>query len=243
MVSLCLAVCASALSCSKELLPTEPEGAYMLWREAFIGPQCEGEKEAVEACREKREDIIYDFLDKETHKVFDERVEVLKSMQDEIQRFLPQVDQKLAREQTGVVLLDMHGIEDGRGLFKALFKIENLKMTPEIEVGTEVSEVEINEEGTEAAIVVYAVEEPVNPGDEAVGQQFLLRKEEEGLWRITSWRQMSIERTKWILDNRSALEQTVQDLINEEKAEVDVVIKYLLKEDKRRREATTKPKK
>ncbi len=206
----------SAISCAEELLPTEPEGAYLIWRQALL---------------EGNADVAYDHLDEQTRAVFEERVEVLNVMSEDILRYLPRTDQRLARQQTGAVLLKEKGIEDGRGLFKVLFKPEAMKVTPEIEVGTEVSSVEINETGDEAAIVVYA------------GQQFLLRKEEDGIWRITSWRTLSLERTQWILDNRDALEQTVQDLINEEKEEMDAVIKYLLDEEARRRKAAEEQKK
>lgn len=213
---LCVLVALLSASCAEELLPTEPEGAYMLWRQALL----EGD-----------EDAAYSYLDEETHKIFDQRVEVLRAMEKDIQRYLPQVDQKLARQQTGVVLLKQGKIDDGAGLFRALFTTEGLEVTPEIEVGTEISEIEINEAGDEAAVVAYA------------GQQFLLRKEGDGVWRIASWRSMCIERTLWILDNRSALEQTVQDLINEEKEEMNAVIKFLLAEEKRRKAQAEAPEK
>ena len=193
-------------SCAEEVVATEPEGAYIIWRQALF----DGD-----------EDKVYDQLDDQTQKVFQDRVVLLGRMSQDIQRYLPQADQKLARQQTGVVMLSEHGIKDGRGLFKALIELDKLTVSPELEVGTEVSEVEVNESGTEAAVVVYA------------GQQFVLRKEEDAHWRIASWRQLSTERTQWILDNGLVLEQTVQDLINEEKEEVNAVIKYLLEEDKR----------
>jgi hypothetical protein len=196
------------VSCSEEVVETEPEGAYIIWRQALF----DGD-----------EGRVYEQLDAQTKRVFQERFERLLLMSQDIQRYLPQADQKLAREQTGVVMLSRHGIKDGEGLFRALVELDKLEVSPEIEVGTEVSEVEINESGTEAAVVVYA------------GQQFVLRKEEEGRWRIASWHQLCSERTQWILDNSQVLEQTVQDLINEEKEETDAVIKYLLAEDRRRK--------
>lgn len=201
----------SVAGCQEEYLPSEPDGAYMLWRQALLSGDIEG---------------VYDLLDEDTHADLDERVGVMREMSEDILRYLPQVDQKLARQQTGVVLLNKHNIETGADLFKVLFKPDKLEVTPSIEVGTEISELTLNEAGDEAVIVVYS------------SQQFLMRKNQEGQWRVSSWKTLCLERTQWILDNRDALEQTVQDLINEEKEEVDAAIKFLLAEDKRRQAAT-----
>ncbi len=208
--SLLLCALCALSACADELLPQEPDGAYLLWRQALISGDADG---------------VYDLLDKDTKAIFDERVAVFDTMSDDIVRYLPQVDQKLARQQTGVVLQLDKEIQDGRALFKAIFDPGKLEVTPGLEVGTEISDLTINETGNEAAVVVYS------------GQQFVLRKEEDGIWRMASWRALSIERTQWILDNRDALEQTVQDLINEEKEETDAIIKFLLAEDKRRKES------
>lgn len=200
-----------AVGCQEEYLPDNPEGAYMLWRQALLSGDTAG---------------VYELLDEDTHKVLDERVEVMRVMSEDIVRYLPQVDQKLAREQTGVVLLRKHDMETGADLFEVLFEPDKLEVTPSVEVGTEISEMTLNEAGDEAVIVVYS------------SQQFLMRRGQDGRWRVSSWRTLCLERTQWILDNRDALEQTVQDLINEEKEEVDAAIKFLLAEDKRRQAAT-----
>lgn len=204
-------VAAFVAGCQEEYRPDNPEGAYMLWRQALLSGDTAG---------------VYGLLDEDTHAVLDERVEVMRVMSEDIVRYLPQVDQKLARRQTGVVLLNEHDIETGADLFQALFMPDKLEVTPSIEVGTEISEMTLNEAGDEAVIVVYS------------SQQFLMRRGQDGQWRVSSWRTLCLERTQWILDNRGALEQTVQDLINEEKEEVDAAIKFLLAEDKRRQGAT-----
>lgn len=202
-----VAVASLGSSCSEELIPEEPEGAYLLWRKALLSGDTEG---------------VYAYLDGSTHTLLDKRVQVLERMNEDIARYLPQVDQKLARNQTGVVLLEKHEIENGGGLFGVIFQPTKLEVTPEIEVGTLISSVEYNEAGDEAAIISDA------------GQEFRLKKESDGVWRITSWKGLCEDRTQWILDNQTALEQTVQDLINEEQEEIDAVIKFLLNKEKAR---------
>lgn len=197
-------------ACSSELVPEEPQGAYLLWRQALLRGDTEG---------------VYEYLDQDTRKLLDERAEVLAAMSEDIARYLPQVDQRLARKQTGVVLRKQKGVKDGRALFNLLFTPDKLEMTPEIEVGLLISDLELNEAGDTAAIKTDG------------GDQFILVKEEDGIWRVTSWKKLCEERTQWILDNRSALEQTVQDLISEEQEEVGAVIDYLLAQEKKRQAA------
>ncbi len=202
-----------ASSCSDELLPEEPEGAYLLWRQALINGDTEG---------------VYNYLDKDTRKLLDERATTLSAMSDDIVRYLPQVDQRLARKQTGAVLLKEKDVQDGRKLFLFLFQPDKLDISPEIEVGTEISDIELNEAGDTAAIKTDG------------GDQFILVREEDQIWRLSSWKGLCDKRTQWILDNQSALEQTVQDLITEEQEEVGAVIDFLLAQEKKK-QAATKP--
>lgn len=195
--------------CQGEMLPTEPDGAYLLFRQAVLSGDSK---------------TAYEFLDHDTKALFDERVVALNDMQDRIDRFLPQVDQRLARQQTGVVLLKKNKLDSGNALFLMLFTPDKLEVTPEIEVGSEISDLEVSEDGKEAILVTYS------------GQQYRLVLEGTE-WRVSSWAALAAKRTQWILDNRTALEQTVQDLIAEEKEEVDRVIAFLIAEDKARKAA------
>lgn len=199
-----------ATGCAEELSPQEPRGAYLLFRQAVLSGDAAQ---------------VYAFMDKDTRKVFDDRYQTLNAMDEQILRFLPQVDQKLARQQTGVVFLKERKITSGEELFKAVFQAKQLEVTPEIEVGTEVSDVEVNAEESEAAVVTYS------------GQVYRLVKEDDGLWRVASWQELVTSKTGWVQGNQTALEQTVSDLINEESAEVDKVIEHILAQEKRRAEA------
>jgi len=202
-----LLVVAATTGCEEELLPQEPRGAYLLFRQAIF----QGDA-----------DQVWAYLDKDTKDLFDQRYGTLLAMSDQIVQFLPSVDQKLARQQTGVVMLGDQGIHSGQELFNAVFKPKAVEITPEIEVGTEVSEVEVNEAESEAVVVTYA------------GTVYRLVVEEDGIWRISNWRELVATRTAWVDGNQTALEQTVSDLINEEKEGVDKIIKFILAEEEKR---------
>jgi hypothetical protein len=189
--------------CSDELDPTQPEGAYRIFRQGLLAGEA---------------DNVWECLDASTKGVFDERASTLTAMSDDIVRFLPTVDQKLARRQTGVEVLSTKGVSGGKSLFALLFVPGAVSVTPEIEVGMLVSSVELSTSKTEAIVVTQA------------GQQFRLAKEDDGHWRVSSWREFAVARTKWVLDNQTALQQTVEDLIAEEKEEVERIIDFLVKE-------------
>ena len=207
-----LLLCAAwTLGCEEELRPEEPKGAYLLWREALLQGDVDG---------------VYKYLDQDTHKLLDERVTVLKELEGDISRYLPQVDQKIARKQTGAVLLRDHkDLEDGRALFGLIYQPGSLKITPEVRVGSEVSDVELNEAGDIASVVTYG------------GDQYYFKRESDSVWRTGAWLTLADERTRWVLDNQTALEQTVQDLISEEQEEIGAVIEHVLAEDKKRQQA------
>lgn len=203
-----LALVALALvACQEDYKNDDAVGGYMIFRKALLAGDADG---------------VWASLDSNTHKIFDEQVVQLKTMSEQIDRFLPLVDQKLARKQTGVVLLKEHNIQTGQDLFKFTFKPDKLTVTPEIKVGSEVSDVQYNDANTEAAIVTYG------------GQEYRL-VQEDGQWRVASWNELITERLKWVNSNTDALNKTVEDLAKEEREQVDKVISYLLAEDKKRR--------
>ncbi|MEO1273331.1 MAG: hypothetical protein AAFX99_35045, partial [Myxococcota bacterium] len=203
------------VGCQGELKPEEPDGAYLLFRQALL---------------DQDTDTIYSFLNNKTKTVFDTRTVVLKDMSTKIDRFLPQVDQKLARSQTGVVLLKKHDIKDGKALFKHLFQSKAIEVTEGLQVGSGIrfpGGVEyLDEDKTQAVIVTWA------------NDQYYLVLEEEGedkkIWRVASWLEDAEAKTQWIVTNQKNLDQTIQDLISEEKEEIDTVIKYLLAQEQKR---------
>ena len=207
-----LMVClvSALVGCQGELLPQEADGAYLLFRQGLLAGDT---------------DAVYGFLSEDTKQVFDDRVKTLQDMSEQIVRFLPQVDQKLARSQTGVELLKKHDIKDGADLFKILYQDKAIEVSDGLEVGSGIrfpGGVEFNEEETEAVIVTWA------------NDQFHLVLEEDGIWRVASWKDDARDKTAWILSNQESLEKTIQDLISEEKKEIDTVIKYLLAQEQKR---------
>ncbi len=204
-VSICLVTLLCA-ACEDEVVLDEPGGGYMAFRDAVLDNKAED---------------VYACLDAATKAVYDERFKTLQAMDERITKFLPQVDQKLARQQTGVVLLKEKNLQSGKDLFVLIFQGSKIERTEGLENGTEVSYEEINDTKDAAVVKTYA------------NVQYQMVKEEDGVWRVAEWKELSEERTKWIVDNQSALEQTVEDLINEEKEEIDRVIAFLLKEEKK----------
>ena len=178
-------------------------------------------RQALFSSEEASADTVYSYLSKDTKQVFEERVSMMNEMSEQIVRFLPQVDQKLARKQTGAVLLKEQKLTTGKDLFKLLYSADLIKPSDELEVGSEISDIEyLNDENTEAILVTYAKDE------------YRLVLEEDGVWRVASWREFAKARTAWISNNREILEQTIQELITEEKEEIDKVIAYLLEQGK-----------
>ena len=209
----CAALLMVATGCQGEPQPQEADGAYLLFRSALL----QGNKATV-----------YGYLSQDTKKVYEDRYATFQDMSEQIIRFLPQTDQKLARQQTGVVLLKKEGIEDSEGLFTYLFKLDALKTEdtlPGLEIGSGIrfpGGVAYNDDETEAAIVTWA------------NDQYHMVKEDDGIWRVASWRKDAQEKTAWIETNKENLEKTIQDLISEEKEEIDTVIKYLLAQEQKR---------
>ena len=207
LLAICLVLVGTS-SCKDEVILDEPAGGYMAFRDAVL---------------ETKAGEVYECLDKETKDVYETRLATLQAMDERISKFLPQVDRRLAREQTGVVLLKEKNLQSGKDLFVLLFQGDQIIRTEGLENGTAVSYVETNDTGKQAVVKTYA------------NVQYHMVKEEDDVWRVAQWKELSEARTKWIVDNKSTLEQTVEDLINEEKEEVDKVIAFLLKEEKKRK--------
>lgn len=195
-----------AMGCSDELDPTEPEGAYYIFRNALL----EGDAQ-----------VVWKRTDAETHRYFQERYEQLVEMDETIRRYLPQTDHKIARKQSGVILLDE--VDGGKGLFLKIFQPDNLPEQEAIKIGSNIDELKVTEDGQAAKVITRA------------GQEYVLTREEDG----EEWRVMLISSTDsvqenlgWLKQNQSALQQTVEDLIAEERAKRETIIAELLDKKK-----------
>lgn len=194
-----------AAGCSSELDPTEPEGAYYLFRDALL----EGDAQAV-----------WERSDPTTHLYFEDRYAHLVEMDETIDEFLPQTDHRIAREQSGAVLLDE--VKDGKGLFAKIFQPHEIAGDEAIRIGSDIDELEINKDRTVAKVLTRAE------------QTYLLSKDSEsGQWHIMlmdSATAESVEKSLgWLGHNQSALQQTVEDLVDEQREKREAIIAELMK--------------
>jgi hypothetical protein len=197
-----IAILGLLAGCASELDPTEPEGAYYLFRDAML--QGDGEE-------------VWKRTDAETHRYFQERYEDLVDMEETIEKFLPQTDHRIARKQSGAILLDE--VDDGRELFLKIFTPENIPDDQAIRIGSDIDELILAEDESAAKVVTRA------------GQEYVLTRDEESeKWRVMLVRSSeSIEESMgWVGQNESALQQTVEDLIAEERDKREAIIAELM---------------
>jgi hypothetical protein len=195
-------VCSVSTGCGEKLDPTDPEGAYNLYVKSLWA----GDAEAV-----------WDRLAPSTKEYFQDEYDTLVGMDETIRRYLPPTDHRIAREQAGSILTD--DVKDGKGLFLKVFQPSRLKLTESHRVGASVEEIRINEDETVAELKTLG------------GDTFYITKGDDEQWYVMLVRSSSMveERMKWLDSNQSALKQTVEDLIDEERKEREEVIAELMK--------------
>lgn len=191
--------------CSSELDPTQPDGAYQLFRDALLAGDAEG---------------VWKHSDEATHLYFEERFEHLGQMDKTIEQFLPQTDHRIARQQSGAILLDE--VKDGKGLFMKIFQAQKFNDDEAIRIGSDIDELTVNKEDTAARVLTRAK------------QVYLLKKDPKSeQWRIQlmeSETSKSVEESMgWLGHNESALQQTVEDLVAEQRQEREAIIADLMK--------------
>ncbi len=198
-ILLCLTVFNTA--CSGELDPTKPEDAYTIFRDALF----EGDH-----------DTIWQRSDQATHDHFQLRYDQLKQMGVFIDRYLPQTDHRLARRQSGVELIET--TKNGRELFEKVFQPKLLSPNHGVIFGSNVREIQLSEDAKAAIIVTRSQ------------QEFPLVLAADGEWYVALVDAGDIVETsfKWIDQNESALQQTVEDLIAEERKKREAIIAELM---------------
>jgi hypothetical protein len=188
--------------CSDELDPTEPKDAYVMFRDALFSGDGE---------------TVWDRTDEQTHTYFEQQYSTLVEMDELIRRYLPQTDVKLARKQSGTVLLD--DVNNGRELFMKVYSAENVPTEEAVRIGSNVDEVKVAEDGQLAKVVTRA------------GQEYIMARDEES----EEWFVMLVKSNDavessfdWLNRNEEALTQTVEDLIKEEREQREEVIAELM---------------
>ena len=188
--------------CGDELEPTNPTDAYLMFRNALF----QGDAETV-----------WRRTDEQTHKYFQERYKQLVEMDSMIRRYLPQTDHKIARKQSGTVLLD--DVDNGKELFMHVFDGESVPADEAIEVGSRVDETRVGEKEKFARVITRA------------GQEYVLERDPE----TEEWHVMLVKSSDavdksfgWLDFNQNALQKTVEELIAEEREEREKVIAELM---------------
>lgn len=188
--------------CSDKLDPSDPEGAYNLFKTAMLA----GDKET-----------MWNHMAPSSQKFFDAQLERLKGMDEKIGRYLPPTDHKLARTQAGSILTEE--MTTGRQLFEKVVTPNNLPKDEKYLVGLAVEEINISEDEKTAAIMTRGK------------QKVLLQYDEKG----EKWDVMFVESfeplkdaMKWLDQNESALDSTIDDLLSEERRKREAILAELM---------------
>ncbi|MGM0557790.1 MAG: hypothetical protein ACQEVA_15505 [Myxococcota bacterium] len=188
--------------CSDELDPTEPKDAYVIFRDALFSGDGQ---------------VVWERTDEQTHAYFEQRYGVLVEMDELIRRYLPQTDVKLARKQSGTVLLDE--VSNGRELFLKVYSAENVPSEEAVQLGSNVDEVKVAEDGQLAKVVTRAGQEYIMTRDEQSEEWFVM---------LVKSNDAVEDSFDWLDSNEEALTQTVEDLIKEEREKREEVIAELM---------------
>lgn len=188
-------------ACSGELDPARPEDSYRLFRDALFSGDGQG---------------LWERTDDQTRAYFDAHFERLETMNELIESFLPLTDHQLARQQSGVELLEK--VDSGQELFLHIFSPAEFPKDPAVEFGSQVQEIQMAEDGKSALIVTRG------------GQEFILTLQSDELWYINLAESGPVldQAFQWLTDNQAALEQTVEDLIAEERQVREQIIAELM---------------
>ncbi len=154
--------------------------------------------------------------DSNTHDYFEQHYQTLVQMDETITDYLPQTDHQLARRQAGTVLLDK--IDDSQGLFAEVVRPQAVVIDQAKKLGLNVDKIKISEDQRAAEVVTRAE------------QTFHLTREDESRWRVNLVQSLPSLRTrlKWIDNNQSALEKTVDKRIDEEQKRREAIIADLM---------------
>lgn len=187
-------------ACEKELDPEDPGDAYLIFRTALFANDSE---------------TIWSRTDDETRDYFQENYERLLEMNALIERYLPQTDHELARQQSGVEILAR--VHSGETLFLEVFTPQNLPDNAAMHFGSTIQEIRMAEDGETAIILTRGAQEFVMTYQETEWYVNLVRSED---FLDASF--------QWIDRNEVALRQTVEDLIAQERRVREAIIAELM---------------
>lgn len=201
------AICAMAAGwitgCSGEPDPSDPEDAYDMYRHALF----EGDGEA-----------MWERVDEETREYFEARYTQLEEMDELIERYLPATDHDIARSQSGAELLD--DVDSGSELFTAVIEPGEFIEDEAVWLGADLAELRMAQDGESAVAVTRGQ------------QQFVLVTEDDEWYvNLVESDQILDNRFEWLDNNEDNLEQTVEDLLEEERQMREEIIADLMDVD------------
>ncbi|MFB6263123.1 MAG: hypothetical protein ABEL76_05780 [Bradymonadaceae bacterium] len=196
-----IAVSLAVAGCSDDYDRQSPGGAYRAFRRAFI--------DADSAALWKR-------VDARTREYFSQRYQDLVEIDRDIDAHLPQTDQRLARKQSGAVLLDE--IDGPRGLFEEVVRPKRVVVDRERRIGSEVAAVRIGEKQQTAVVTTRA------------GQAVRLSRNDDGTWGVDLLATLEglRKRLSWIRKNRRAIRETVRSIMRRERERREEIIAELM---------------
>ncbi len=193
--------------CGEKLDTTDPEGTYNLYRNAVFEGNAEN---------------VYKLLAPDSIQYFDDEFLRLERMDKTIARYLPITDHKLARRQAGSILTDE--VTDGQSLFLKVFQPSGMNLSKSsrwsqspFEVGAIVEEIQVSEDGKAAKLTTKAKEE----------YRFIKEKD---VWKLQLVQSAEAFQSAmgWMEKNENALQQTIDDLIEEETTKRESIIADLM---------------
>lgn len=162
--------------CSSETSPNEPEGGYLVFRDALLTGNIP---------------TLWESVSQTTRTLYDDAYNDLLVTAESIER-LPPEDRVLARERTGISLLER--ADSGEELFAVLIRLELLIGDNAFSAGTEIDEITLDSSGDRATVVTDA--------EQAVE----LVLEEDGIWRVTTLEPFARNALRPFSDNLIAVE-------------------------------------
>lgn len=188
-------------ACGGKLDPSDPEGAFNLFKTAMLN----GDR-----------DTMWNHIAPSSQEYFDAQLGRLKEMDEKIGRYLPPTDHKLARRQAGSILTDE--LSTGRQLFDKIVTPSNLPKDEKYLVGLTVAEIKVSEDEKTAAILTRAKQKVLLQFDE--------KNEEWDIMFVESFASLK-DAMKWLDSNENALDQTIDDLLSEERRKREAILAEL----------------
>lgn len=197
-----LALVIGLMGCGVKMDPGDPEGAHNVFQAAMFDGDAE---------------TMWNRMAPSSKEFFDGQLARLKIMDEKIVRFLPQTDHKLARKQSGSILITE--VADGKALFLKVFTPAGIPQDEKFKVGSAVEEVRMSEDEKSAELVTRGQQTVHLTYDEKSEEWFVMFAETED----------AVSKSFiWLDENEKALDQTIEDLIEEERREREIIIADLM---------------